>query len=222
MGTSEPEVSDEEILTVFARRDESGLEAREVTEDLPMDLDILNDRLDDLYERGLLDSEDVPGGTEWSIPPGVEDDLSPSDTDIETNVEMQAEDASDLETSPRRTDARGPSVEMPEDEPVGDAEEPTTDLIDAMDLPGTPDQQDERREALRAAYRYLRDGINAQKDDFTDDVFADHPAGYDDPDDGWWEQVVQPGLVALPDVERRDDEWRYVGEESREDTARRI
>ena len=221
MGTSEPEVSDEEILTVFARRDESGLEAREVTEDLPMDLDILNDRLDDLYERGLLDSENVLGGTEWSIPPGVEDDLSPSDTDIETNVEMQAEDTSNLETSPRRTDARSTGVEMPEDEPVGDTEEPTTDLIDAMDLPGTPDQQDERREALRAAYRYLRDGINAQKDDFTDDVFPDHPAGYDDPDDGWWEQVVQPGLVALPDVERRDDEWRYVGEESREDTARR-
>jgi hypothetical protein len=186
-----------------------------------MDLDVLNDRLDDLYERGLLDSEDVPGGTEWSIPPDVEDDLSPSDTDIETNVEMQAEDASDLETSPRRTDARSTGVEMPEDEPVGDTEEPTTDRIDAMDLPGTPNQQEDRREALRAAYRYLRDGINAQKDDFTDDVFADHPAGYDDPDDGWWEQVVQPGLVALPDVERRDDEWRFVGEEPREDTARR-
>lgn len=82
---------------------------------------------------------------------------------------------------------------MPEDEPVGDTEEPTTDRIGAMDLPGTPDQQDERREALRAAYRYLRDGINAGKDDFTDDVFPDHPAGYDDPNDGWWEQVVQPG-----------------------------
>lgn len=212
MGTSEPEVSDEEILTVFARRDESGLEAREVTEDLPMDLDILNDRLDDLYERGLLDSEDVPGGTEWSIAPGVEDDLSLSEAEIETNVEAQAESA-DLETSPRRTDARGPGVEMPEDEPVGDADEPTTDLIAAMDLPGTPDQQEERREALRAAYRYLRDGASAQKDDFMDDVFPEHRAGYDDPDDGWWEQVVRPGLVALPDVERRDDQWRFVGDE---------
>lgn len=216
MGPSdrEPAVSDEAILTVFVEREESELAAREVAEELPIALDILNDRLDDLYERGLLDSEDVPRGTVWSIEPDTADDLSPlSDAEIETTVETQAESA-DLETSPRRTDARGPGVEMPEDEPIGDADEPTTDPIDAMDLPGTPDQQAERREALRAAYHYLRDGINARKDDVTTDVFPDHPAGYDDPDDGWWQQVVRPGLVALPDVERQDDEWRFVGDEA--------
>ncbi|WP_176696652.1 hypothetical protein [Halococcus sp. PRR34] len=47
-------------------------------------------------------------------------------------------------------------------------------------------------------------------------VFSDHPAGYENPDDGWWEQVVRPGLIVLPDVEYRDDEWRFVGDEEEE------
>ncbi|WP_049998760.1 MULTISPECIES: hypothetical protein [Halococcaceae] len=213
----EPEVSDEAILTVFVRRDESDLHAREVAEDLPMERDDLNDRLDDLYERSLLDSEGVPGGTVWSIAPGVEDDLSPSDEATETSVEAQAASDTDLETSSRRTDTQSGGVGMGEDESVGDAEEPTTDLIAAIDLPGTPDKQEDRRAALRAAYRYLREGATAQKEDITTEVFPDNPAGYETPDDGWWQQVVRPGLVALPDVEQQDDEWRFVGDEEDEE-----
>jgi predicted DNA-binding transcriptional regulator len=218
MGASdrEPTVSDEEILWVFVQYDDAGLEAREVAEELPIERDNLNDRLDDLYERGLLDSEETSRGTVWSIEPDAADDLSVSD--VETAVESQAENA-DLETSPHRRDARSTGVEMPEDEPIGDAEEPTTDHIEAIDLPGPPDQQEDRREALRAAYRYLRDGASATKDGITNEVFADHPAGYDDPDDGWWQQVVRPGLVALSDIEQQGDEWRFVGDE---DTNRTV
>lgn len=54
----EPRVSDEEILSVFARSDETDLIAAEVADELPIHHDTLNDRLDDLYERGLLESED--------------------------------------------------------------------------------------------------------------------------------------------------------------------
>jgi hypothetical protein len=218
MGASdrEPTVSDEEILWVFVQYDDAGLEAREVAEELPIERDSLNDRLDDLYERGLLDSNETSRGTVWSIEPDAADDLSLSD--VETAVEAQAENA-DLETSLHRRDARSAGVEMPEDEPIGDAEEPTTDHIAAIDLPGPPDQQERRREALRAAYRYLQDGANATKDDITGEVFADHPAGYDDPDDGWWQQVVRPGLVALSDIEQQGDEWRFVGSE---DTNRTV
>lgn len=219
MGTPdrEPEVSDEAILTVFVRRDDSGLHARQVAEDLPMDRDALNDRLDDLYERGFLDSEDVPGGTAWSIVPSVEDDLSPSDEPIETSVEEQAASDTDLETSPRRTGAGSTGVGMGEDESVGGNEESPTDLIDGIDIPGAPDQQEDRRAALRAAYRYLREGATAQKDDIATEVFPDHPAGYEKPNDGWWQQVVRPGLVALPDVERHGDRWRFVGDEEDEE-----
>lgn len=218
MGTTDREPTDEEILWVFVQHDDSGLEARAVAEALPIERDDLNDRLDDLYERGLLDSDETSRGTVWSIEPDVADDLSVSESDTETEVEAQAENT-DLETSAHRRDARSTGVEMPEDEPVGDTEEPTTDRIEAIDLPGTPDQQERQREALRAAYRYLRDGASATKDDITSEVFPDHPAGYDDPDDGWWQQVIRPGLVALSDIEQQGDEWRFVGSD---DTSRTV
>jgi hypothetical protein len=128
MGASdrEPTVSDEEILWVFVQYDESGLTTREVAAELPIERDALDDRLDDLYERGLLDSDDDSRGTVWSIEPDAADDLSVSESTVETDVEAQVE-GTDLETSSRRTDARSTGVEMPKDEPVGDVDEPTTD-----------------------------------------------------------------------------------------------
>ena len=199
---------------MFVEYDDPGLVTEEVAEDLLINRDVLDDRLDDLYERSLLDSKDELRGTEWFIEPSVEEDLLSSESEIQTTVEAQTESAANSETSPRRTDARAPDARLPEDEPIGDMEEPTTDLIEAIDLPGTPDEQRERREALWAAYRYLRDGINASRDDFETEVFPNNSAGYENPDDGWWQQIVQPGLVALPDVERRGGEWRHVGDEN--------
>lgn len=34
------------------------------------------------------------------------------------------------------------------------------------------------------------------------EVFPDNPAGYENPDDGWWQEIIRPGLIALPDVYR--------------------
>lgn len=42
-----PDVSDQEILAVFANRDDQRLKSREVADDLPLAVEDLSDRLED-------------------------------------------------------------------------------------------------------------------------------------------------------------------------------
>ncbi|MCH7659794.1 MAG: hypothetical protein IH933_04180 [Euryarchaeota archaeon] len=44
---------------MFTAYDDPGLVVEQIAEELPIERDALNDRLDGLYERSLLDSEDV-------------------------------------------------------------------------------------------------------------------------------------------------------------------
>ncbi|WP_435157531.1 ArsR family transcriptional regulator [Haladaptatus sp. DFWS20] len=85
-------------------------------------------------------------------------------------------------------------------------------VIEEIDLPGTGPTLESRQDALRAAYDYLIKHPSAKKSDFLQDVFPEHPAGYETAD-GWW-NAIQPALKDLPGVdppEERGHIWHFLG-----------
>ncbi len=212
---SGPAVSDEQILTAFVELDESPLYAWEVAEELPVGTEEVDDELLDLEERGLLESdEDYAPGTVWRLP----DDVDPADA----GGESAEGTATDLEAQATDTGTQGPPLdqETPESPPAEPGEEPSnppyelpTDVIETFDPPGMPEQQDRRREALRHAYGYLREAGEADREELVDEVYPSYRGAYEEPDDGWWTEVVEPGFERLPGAERSGDDetWAFVG-----------
>lgn len=109
----------------------------------------------------------------------------------------------------------------------GDSVPDTTleDDINALDLPRPRSSDvslDERREAVRAAYEFLREERAAMKKEFKP-VFEEHPAGYGS-FGGWWNGLVDgmDDYEALRDLasKRGDikpateatDVWKWVGD----------
>ncbi|WP_224332824.1 hypothetical protein [Haloprofundus halobius] len=214
----EPNVSDEEILAVFARTDASALLSEDVADELPTTNDRIGDRVDDLYEQGLLDLGDDPRGEAYTLTEAGASRAPPDESTVETDVEAQAATTSSDAVPPAMQNDPSETPQSPSQEPLGDAYDLTDDVADAIDAfepPGSSDQRRRRHEALRAAYGYLRRRGHVSREAFERDVFPEHAAGYDSPDDGWWDAVVEPGLSGLPDVEAPggpDDEWRVVGD----------
>jgi len=82
------------------------------------------------------------------------------------------------------------------------ADSPTVDdVLAELDMPGSGDRLEARREAVRACYQFLLNHGQAQKSDFLDDVYPDHTAGYQS-SGGWW-NTINPALREL--CERRGD-----------------
>jgi hypothetical protein len=105
---------------------------------------------------------------------------------------------------PRRS-GRGDGWDRPRDPLV------EMHIADA-ELPGPDERLQERRDALRAAYDYLRDNPDADLGEFLSEVFPDHPAGYKTADE-WWE-AIGPALEGLPNVDiasDRDHLWFHIG-----------
>lgn len=206
-----PPVSDEDVLTVFAATDETHLRPVDVSEDLPIPPEDLRDRLDDLTERGRLVDSDRQSGTAYRLAEGALDDVDLPD-DVLTDVEAQAERATGSETPPREQETPETQPSEPQEGPAGIPYEYPADRIESFDPPGTPDQADDRRTALRRAYEYLRERGTATRADLVADVYPEARGAYDDPDAGWWSEVIAPGFERLPDVERSGEEWRFTGE----------
>jgi hypothetical protein len=85
-------------------------------------------------------------------------------------------------------------------------------LVEEVDLPGTGKTLEARRDALVAAYEYLRAHPEAKKSDFLKDIFPDHPAEFETAE-GWW-NAIQPALADLPGVnppEERGHIWHFLG-----------
>jgi hypothetical protein len=85
-------------------------------------------------------------------------------------------------------------------------------LVEEVDLPGTGKTLEARRDALVAAYEYIRAHPEAKKSDFLKEVFPDHPAGFETAE-GWW-NAIQPALADLPGVdppEERGHIWHFLG-----------
>ncbi|QZX99984.1 helix-turn-helix domain-containing protein [Halobaculum rubrum] len=84
--------------------------------------------------------------------------------------------------------------------------------VEEVDLPGTGETLQARRDALVAAYEYLRVYPEAKKSDFLKEVFPDHPAGFETAE-GWW-NAIQPALAELPGVDppkERGHIWHFLG-----------
>lgn len=99
---------------------------------------------------------------------------------------------------------RTPETDTPELRPA--------ELASDVELPGTGKTLEARREALAAAYEYLREHPEAKKSDFLKDIYPDHPAEFQTAE-GWW-NALQPALAELPGVDppkERGHIWHFLG-----------
>lgn len=87
-----------------------------------------------------------------------------------------------------------------------DAEDEVGRRLERMDVPGASGMmRNWRRDAVRAAYGYLRSSGGATPDELCEDVYPGHEAGFDDAGD-WW-AFLRPRLYRLPGVAVDDDVW---------------
>lgn len=150
------------------------------------------ERRDDSSSRSLNSSEPAEGGRLEAGSPGV----NPRGDAVETRLQ-------------NRESTAGAAVD------VEDALEQVADET----LPGTGAKLDERKEALRAVYEYLRDADGpVTPAEFRREVYPEHEARYttgDEPSRSWWKNCLYPGLkhlaqlddaVVVPDY---SGEWTY-------------
>lgn len=225
------EIDNEDILTVFAEKVESPLYSWEVAEELPVDTDVVESELVDMTEQGLLESDDdYAPGTVYRLATDVD-----AEENVETDTEAQAT-ATSSGTLPRDQETTESPPAEPGEESVNPPYQLPTDAIQTFDPPGMPEQKDRRREALRHAYGYLREQAGADQGEgpangerrsreqgvsrqaFVEDVYPEYRGAYEEPDDGWWEEVIRPGLLSLPGVEQAEaaDTLVFVGTGDRE------
>lgn len=91
--------------------------------------------------------------------------------------------------------------------------------LEAVGVPPGGVGFEERAKALAAIHDHLRRRGAAERADLLEEVYPDHPAGYETPG-SWWTNAYQPALRELAD--RRDDlepppsggsAYRYVGDD---------
>lgn len=208
---SNADVSDEDILTVFAETEDDYLRPPDVAEDLPIPAEELRDRFDDLSERDLIRRDaDRLSGTAYALTDEGASRLEAADEAPVTDVEAQAT-ATGTASTTRDQETPESQPPAPGADTAGPPYEQPADAIEAFDPPGTPDQKEQRRAALRAAYEYLRDSGTASRSEFVESVFPNESGAYETPDDGWWADVVRPGLRQLPGPEPVEDtdEWQF-------------
>lgn len=206
-------VRDEEILTVFAETDREWLRPTDAAEDLPLEVERLRDRFEELGEEGLLERDpDRRSGTAYHLTPDGADAAAGTESTV-TDVEAQATGTGTAATTVDQEHPESPPPE-PGESVAGEPYELPDDAIEAFDPPGTPEQTEARRRALRRAYAYLRERGQASRSEFVTDVYPGAQGAYEAPDAGWWAEVIRPGLASLPGVEGSDDgeEWRFTGE----------
>lgn len=121
----------------------------------------------------------------------------------------------DVGPTPTAGTTETPATPTPDETADEVVEDAVADVVDDLDFPGSHALVEERRAAVLACCRYLREQEEAAKVDFVDDVYPDFPAGYET-SDSWWKRIGQQGLRAVADevegVEsplRGQSKWRY-------------
>ena len=111
-----------------------------------------------------------------------------------------------------RGDLEGGSVETGEHR--SQRREATEELFYDVDLPGSGENLEGRREALRDIHSYLKEHGKGQRSDFKDLVDVE-ATGYNDFNSFWTNCITVPGVLAeLPDVAAPGEgghTYRYVG-----------
>lgn len=73
------------------------------------------------------------------------------------------------------------------------------------------DLGEDERDAIRAAFDRLVRAGDASVDELGAEIYPDHGAGYDSPDE-WWRECVRDAFASLPGVERTNEDrdlWAY-------------
>ncbi|MWV39933.1 HTH domain-containing protein [Natrialba sp. INN-245] len=180
----------EAALEPFEKREDHGrpLTASDVMEALDCSRRTAHNKLNDLVERGELETRKVGArGRVWWIPIEATPDA------------VRAGFETDHEPDGTERDETTPSVE---------------EAIRTADLPGSGATLEARRDALRAAYEYIVDNPSATKSDFLEHVYPDYPADFET-EEGWW-NAIQPALKELPAVdppEERGHIWNFLGDD---------
>lgn len=187
-----PEVDDDELTEAVERAVERtgfpAVRGADVAEQLPIKERAVRNRLNELADAGEVRSRKF--GTATAYAP------------------LTAPQASF-----DGVEAGGPAAD-----PVGSddvQEQLVEDAIQEIEPPGGRDPE-AAREAVRAAYCYLRDHGPAPSSEILEEIYPGHPAGYQTGTrhGGWWRHLVKPGLEQLPTVSKPvgGQAWRVVDE----------
>nr|WP_032073162.1 HTH domain-containing protein [Halorubrum sp. T3]AGI12349.1 hypothetical protein [Halorubrum sp. T3] len=194
-------VDPEDVVDAIHAHDDPVVTAPELADELPVTSRTVSNRLRELAAGGDVERKDVGGRAVVYWLPGTrkprrnakdrERRLAADQADLEEAAGEggRSEDiaASDLEAEPEpdRSDRMG--------------EDDVDEVIDDLDLPGRGERVEQRREAVRACVRYLREHGEAQRSAFVDEVYADRPAGFGS-SGGWWNAIGKQGLAEVADV----------------------
>jgi len=91
------------------------------------------------------------------------------------------------------------------------------DAVDQLDLPGQGEKQKQRREAMKALLRHLRDGGDTKGSELQTLIFEHHETGYQSAD-SWWGNCAHPALKDLGErgfvelTDRHNGVWSWTGE----------
>lgn len=170
-----PRVSDEQILELFQETNDPVLSTSEVADELPIGRRGTLKRLQSLVEDGQLESKSIGGrNTVWWL---SENDISGKGVS---------------EEPVRRNE--NPTFEPAE--PPEPTNEPDVLDVDRLDLPGSGDKLEERREAVRACLDYLEENREAKPAELKETVYPDYTGGYASAR-SWWKNCVYKGLRQL-------------------------
>lgn len=187
-----------EIEDAMLRHRDPVVSVPELADELDRSTTHIRDQLRLLEREGVVTSKDVGARAVawWHVrrvaEPQETNEAPPSDAAVRESTE------------------RPPSADEPHSADSSEA------LVQCDFPEGRP--REECVEAVLAAHEYLRDKGPATMREIVTDVGAEHPIGYDVPEEiegryrgAWWRHVVKPGLEAMSDVEKPTggaSEWR--------------
>lgn len=199
-------MSDDELISVFADTDDPVLTASEIADQVAIGKRAVLNRLDALHEQGTVESKEVGARARvWWTQSTTPDKLTPS------SIPNEGREQNDIAVTRSSAATVGTNGERQEKVAQDDTIETA---LDSAEIPGTEQQQERRRETLRAAYGYLREQGSARKSDFANDVYPDYTGGYSQPGGAWWRKVIRPNLDVFPGVVKPSGggAWEYIDE----------
>jgi biotin operon repressor len=200
------------VLGVFNEVRGPIVTSADVADELGCSRDTARRKLAELHRNERVDRRETAGRVVWWIPPDATAD--------ERGASAGARKV-DSETggSGRRTTEAAQNADMDAREQTGSAD--VSDVIGALDLPGSGKKLEARREAVRACVEALRSWECGWPADFKEQVYPHYPAYHeqgDDPANAWWKNTVYPGFREIAErtgaIESADTSgmWEWSGE----------
>ncbi|RLM62481.1 HTH domain-containing protein [Halorubrum sp. Atlit-26R] len=194
-------VDPEDVVDAIHAHEDPVVTAPELADELPVTARTVSNRLRELAAAGDVERKDVGGRAVVYWLPGTRKPRR----NAKDRERRLAADQADLEEA---AGEGGRSEDIPtsgiEAEPESERSDPGSrvdvdEVIEDLDLPGSGERVEQRREAVRACVAYLREHGEAQRSAFVDEVYPDHPAGFGS-SGGWWNAIGKQGLAEVADV----------------------